>query len=120
MSAALSTPPNGFGHCPNPPAGGRRPYCGRFGDSPAPDSRSFRLPIIFWFENHREHRGHREKWQSSVLSECSVVDYLYKYSFFLQRMSKTNIALPFTQKEIRRLLPALYQMRCAQLEGLPC
>jgi len=101
MSAALSTPPNGFGHCPNPPAGGRRPYCGRFGDSPAPDSRGLRLPIIFWFENHREHRGHREKWQRSVLSECSVVDYLYKYSFSLKRMHKTTIALPFTQKAIR-------------------
>ena len=88
--------------------------------SPALDSRGLRLPINFWFENHREHRGHREEWQSSVLSECSVVDYLYKYSFFLQRMRKSTTALPFTQKEIRRLLSALYQMRCVQLEGLPC
>ena len=51
MSAALSTPPKGFGHSPNPPARGRRTYCGRFSDSPAPDSRGLRFPIIFWFEN---------------------------------------------------------------------
>jgi len=25
-----------WGHCPNPPAGGRRTYCGRLSDSPAP------------------------------------------------------------------------------------
>src|SRR5659263_198934 len=29
--------------------------------SPALDSRGLRLPINFWFENHREHRGHREE-----------------------------------------------------------
>jgi hypothetical protein len=108
----------GFGHSPNPRADAVLTAGGLA--TPAPDSRGLRLPIIFWFENHREHRGHREKWQRSVLSECSVVDYLYKYSFFLQRMRKTIIALPFTQKEISRLLPALSQGRCAQLEGLPC
>ena len=109
--------------------GGVRTAVGKFGhglkDVPAqnPASQAViyagipRHSIIFWYVNHREHRGHREKWQRSVLSECSVVDYLYKYSFFLQRMCKTIINLPFTQKEIRRLLPALYQMRCAQ--GLP-
>jgi len=36
-------------------------------------------------------------------------------------MRKTINNLPFTQKvNIRRLLPVLYQMRCAQLEGLLC
>ncbi len=43
-----------------------------------------KLSIIFQFENHREHRVHREKWQSSVLSVYSVVDYLTKNSFFLK------------------------------------
>jgi hypothetical protein len=39
----------------------------------------------------------------------------------LMWMRKTINNLPFTQKvNIRRLLPVLCQMRCAQLEGLPC
>ena len=33
-------------------------------------------------ENHREHRGHREKLHRSVLSVNSVVDCLCKYSIF--------------------------------------
>ncbi|MDP3106079.1 MAG: hypothetical protein Q8M95_15915 [Candidatus Methanoperedens sp.] len=42
-----------------------------------------RLNIIFWYEkNHREHRGHREKWQPSAFSVYSVVDYLCKYESF--------------------------------------
>ncbi len=41
-----------------------------------------KLYNIFMFINHREHRVHREKWQSSVLSVYSEVDYLTKYSFF--------------------------------------
>ena len=45
-----------------------------------------RLYIIFWFENHREHRGHREKWQPSAFSVYSVVDYLCKYSFFQKKL----------------------------------
>ncbi|MDL5503292.1 MAG: hypothetical protein QSU88_08750, partial [Candidatus Methanoperedens sp.] len=46
MSAALSTPPNGFGHCPNPPASGRRTYCRRLGDSPAQDARTVAVYVI--------------------------------------------------------------------------
>lgn len=41
--------------------------------------------------------------------------------FSLMWMRRTSIILPFTQKvNIRRLLPVLCQMRCAQLEGLLC
>jgi hypothetical protein len=36
--------------------------------------RILRFPIIFWFENHTELRGHREKWQPSVFSVYSVVN----------------------------------------------
>ena len=34
------------------------------------------LSIIFWFENHTELKGHREKWQTSAFSVYSVVDYI--------------------------------------------
>ncbi len=46
--------------------------------------------IIFWFENHREHRGHREKWQSSALSVYSVVDCLCEYSFFQKKLKNLS------------------------------
>ena len=51
------------------------------------------LSIISRFENHREHRGHREKWQHSALSVYSVVDYLFRYSFFQKKLKNlTNSA----------------------------
>ncbi len=37
-------------------------------------------------KNHREHRGHREKWQRSVLSVSSVVDYPYMDSFTQKKL----------------------------------
>jgi hypothetical protein len=47
----------------------------------------------FAFENHTEHRVHREKWQLSVYS---VVDCLCKYSLFQKKLkrSKTEFELP--------------------------
>jgi len=41
-----------------------------------------------------EHRGHKEKWQSSVISVYSVVDYLCKYSFFQTKGIKIWIRNP--------------------------
>jgi len=44
-------------------------------------------------KNHREHRGHREKWHRSVLSVYSVVDKLCSDSFFqnnLKSIVKSN------------------------------
>jgi hypothetical protein len=38
--------------------------------------RILRFPIIFWFENHTELKGHRKKWQPSAFSVYSVVDCL--------------------------------------------
>ncbi len=43
-------------------------------------------------KNHREHRAHREKWQRSVFSECSVVDYLVKYSFFQENLTSLQLS----------------------------
>ena len=42
-------------------------------------------------KNHREHRAHREKWQRSVFSECSVVDYLCKILLFPREFDKSPI-----------------------------
>ncbi len=42
-------------------------------------------------KNHREHRAHREKWQSSVFSECSVVGYLCKILLFPREFDKSPI-----------------------------
>ena len=42
-------------------------------------------------KNHREHGAHREKWQRSVFSECSVVDYLCKILLFPREFDKSPI-----------------------------
>lgn len=60
-----------------------------------------RLSIILWLENHRVHRGHREKWQHSALSVYSVVDCLCKYYIFQKKLknltNSSNCSKPTTE-----------------------
>lgn len=76
------------------------------------DERIFVVPaisssIIFWFENHRERRGHREKWQPSEFSVYSVVDYLCKYSFS-QKKLKSLINFGNCSKPALEHLPNIF------------
>jgi hypothetical protein len=53
--------------------------------------KNMRLSIIFWFENHRERRIYREKWQPSAFSVYSVVDFKEELKETIWWFSNGNI-----------------------------